>query len=99
MASLQGGWHFFRWLGRKLPRQAQGTGIGEDSGWDSRRSEANSTSALCNLNSVTKSQQAVRDLVKAMRDLTGNMPSLPAIFPNGRVPVVRTARDGCVSCK
>jgi hypothetical protein len=33
--------------------------------------------------SVTKSQQAVRDLVKAIRDLAGNMPSLPAIFPNG----------------
>jgi hypothetical protein len=32
--------------------------------------------------------------VKAVRDLTGNMPSLPAIFPNGRAPVVRTAPDG-----
>ncbi len=49
---------------------------------------------MCNLYSVTKSQQAVRDLVKAIRDLTGNMPSLPAIFPNGRAPVVRTGRDG-----
>jgi hypothetical protein len=31
---------------------------------------------MCNLYSVTKSQQAVRDLAKAIRDLTGNMPPL-----------------------
>jgi putative SOS response-associated peptidase YedK len=49
---------------------------------------------MCNLYSVTKSQQAIRDLVKAIRDLAGNMPSLPAIFPNGRAPVVRVAPDG-----
>jgi putative SOS response-associated peptidase YedK len=49
---------------------------------------------MCNLYSVTKSQQAVRDLVKAIRDLTGNMPSLPAIFPNGGAPVVREAPNG-----
>ena len=49
---------------------------------------------MCNLYSVTKSQQAVRDLVKAIRDLAGNMPSLPAIFPNGRAPVARMGRDG-----
>jgi hypothetical protein len=30
----------------------------------------------------------MRDLVKAIRDLTGNLPSLPTIFPNGRAPVV-----------
>jgi hypothetical protein len=29
-----------------------------------------------NLYSVTKSQQAVRDLVEAIQDLTGNMPPL-----------------------
>jgi putative SOS response-associated peptidase YedK len=49
---------------------------------------------MCNPYSVTKSQQAIRDLVKAIRDITGNMPSLPAIFPNGRAPVVRVAHDG-----
>jgi putative SOS response-associated peptidase YedK len=42
---------------------------------------------MCNLYSVTKSQQAIRDV-------TGNMPPLPAIFSNGRAPVVRTAPDG-----
>ena len=49
---------------------------------------------MCNLYSVTSTQQAIRDLVKAIRDLTGNLPSLPAIFPNGRAPVVRVAPDG-----
>ena len=49
---------------------------------------------MCNLYSMTKSQQAVRDLLKAMRDITGNMPPLPAIFPNMKAPVVRTAPDG-----
>jgi putative SOS response-associated peptidase YedK len=49
---------------------------------------------MCNLYSLTKSQQAICDLVKAIRDLTGNMPPLPAIFPNSRAPVVRTAQDG-----
>ena len=49
---------------------------------------------MCNLYSITKSQQAIRDLVKTMRDLTGNMPPLPAIFPDKLAPVVRTAPDG-----
>ena len=49
---------------------------------------------MCNLYSVTKSQQAIRDLVKAIRDLTGNLPPLPAVFPNRMAPVVRTAPDG-----
>lgn len=49
---------------------------------------------MCNLYSVTKSQQAIRDLVKAMRDVTGNMPPLPGIFPDQMAPVVRTAPEG-----
>lgn len=49
---------------------------------------------MCNLYSHTKGQQAIRDLVKVMRDLTGNLPPLPAIFPNRMAPVVRTAPDG-----
>jgi len=48
---------------------------------------------MCNLYSVTTNQKAIRDLVKAIRDLTGNMPSLPAVFPNRTAPVVRTAAD------
>ncbi len=49
---------------------------------------------MCNLYSVTKGQQAIRDLVKAARDQTGNLPPLPSIFPDQLAPVVRTAPDG-----
>jgi putative SOS response-associated peptidase YedK len=43
---------------------------------------------------MTKGQQAIRDLVKALRDLTGNLPPLPTIFPDTMAPVVQTAPDG-----
>jgi putative SOS response-associated peptidase YedK len=49
---------------------------------------------MCNLYSLTKSQQAVRDLVKAMVDRTGNMPPLPGIFPDYGAPIVREGAEG-----
>lgn len=49
---------------------------------------------MCNLYSVTKGQQAIRDLSRAMRDTTGNLPQLPGIFPDYAAPIVRTASDG-----
>ena len=49
---------------------------------------------MCNLYSITKGQQAIRDLAGAMRDLTGNMPMLPGVFPDYSAPIVRTAKDG-----
>ena len=49
---------------------------------------------MCNLYSITKGQQAIRDLAGAMRDLTGNMPMLPGVFPDYSAPIVRTAVDG-----
>jgi putative SOS response-associated peptidase YedK len=49
---------------------------------------------MCNLYSITKGQQAIRDLAGAGRDLTGNMPMLPGVFPDYSVPIVRTAKDG-----
>jgi putative SOS response-associated peptidase YedK len=49
---------------------------------------------MCNLYSQKKSQAEVRDLAKAMVDRAGNMPSLPAIFPNGKAPVVRALPSG-----
>jgi putative SOS response-associated peptidase YedK len=49
---------------------------------------------VCNLYSITKGQKAIRDLAKAMVDRAGNMPSLPAIFPNGRAPIVRATPKG-----
>jgi putative SOS response-associated peptidase YedK len=46
---------------------------------------------MCNLYSVTKSQQAIRELTRAMTDTSGNLPALPAIFPDMLAPVVRMA--------
>jgi len=49
---------------------------------------------MCNLYSITHSQEALRRLFRVNRDLTGNLPSLPAVFPDTMAPVVRIARDG-----
>jgi putative SOS response-associated peptidase YedK len=49
---------------------------------------------MCNLYSMTKSQQAIRDLVSLWRDNTGNLPPLPGIFPDGLAPVVVAHEDG-----
>jgi putative SOS response-associated peptidase YedK len=49
---------------------------------------------MCNLYSITKGQQAIRDLAGAMRDLTGNLPMLPGVFLDYSAPIVRTAADG-----
>ena len=49
---------------------------------------------MCNLYSVTKGQQAIRELYRAMVDRTGNMPPLPGIFPDQMAPVVRSGGAG-----
>lgn len=49
---------------------------------------------ICNLYSLTKGQQAIRELARAMRDNTGNLPPQPAIFPDYAAPIVRTTDDG-----
>jgi putative SOS response-associated peptidase YedK len=49
---------------------------------------------MYNLYSITKSQQAIRQLTLAMSDTTGNLPSMPAVFPDYAAPVVRNGRDG-----
>ena len=49
---------------------------------------------MCNLYSITRSQEAIRRAFRVMRDRTGNLPSLPDVFPDTMAPVVRTARDG-----
>lgn len=49
---------------------------------------------MCNLYSVTKGQQAIRELANAMRDTTGNLPPLPGVFPDYAAPIVRTGADG-----
>ena len=50
--------------------------------------------AVCNLYSIISRQAAIRELARAIRDLTGNLPLLPAVYPNRLAPVVRTAADG-----
>jgi len=49
---------------------------------------------LCNLYSVTKGQQAIRELAGAMSDMTGNLPPLPGILPDYAAPIVRNQPDG-----
>lgn len=49
---------------------------------------------MCNLYSMTKGQQAIRELTRALHDRTGNLPSLPAIFPDQTAPVVRDTAEG-----
>lgn len=49
---------------------------------------------MCNLYSMTKGQQAIRDFVGALNDRTGNLPSLPSIFPDYEAPIVRDAEEG-----
>lgn len=49
---------------------------------------------MCNLYSVTKGQQAIRDITKAMTDRTGNLPPLPGIFPDYTAPIVRNQPEG-----
>jgi putative SOS response-associated peptidase YedK len=48
---------------------------------------------MCNLYSITKNQDAIRRLFKVTRDSAGNLPPLPAIFPDGLAPVIRM-QDG-----
>jgi putative SOS response-associated peptidase YedK len=50
--------------------------------------------SLCNLYSLTKGQQAIREFSRAMVDRTGNMPLLPGIFPDYAAPIVRNQPDG-----
>ena len=49
---------------------------------------------MCNLYSITKGQQAIRQLTGVMHDRTGNMPPLPGIYPNYAAPIVRNTADG-----
>jgi putative SOS response-associated peptidase YedK len=38
---------------------------------------------------MTKGQQAIREMGRAMHDPTGNLPLFPAIFPDYATPIVR----------
>lgn len=49
---------------------------------------------MCNLYSVTKGQQAIREFARAVTDRTGNLPPLPGVFPDYAAPIVRNASGG-----
>jgi putative SOS response-associated peptidase YedK len=49
---------------------------------------------MCNLYSITKGQQAIRELARAMSDRTGNLPPLPGVFPDYAAPIVRNQPEG-----
>jgi hypothetical protein len=49
---------------------------------------------MCNLYSVTKGQSAIRDLFSVKHDRAGNLPPLPAIFPDQMALIVRSGADG-----
>ncbi|WP_367604173.1 SOS response-associated peptidase family protein [Teichococcus rhizosphaerae] len=39
-------------------------------------------------------RKAILELTRATRDRTGNLPPLPAIYPDSMAPVVRQTQDG-----
>ncbi|GGE14095.1 DUF159 family protein [Aureimonas endophytica] len=49
---------------------------------------------MCNLYAITTPQSALRDFVKAQKDVAGNLPSLPGVFPDYAAPIVRNGEDG-----
>ncbi len=49
---------------------------------------------MCNLYAVTKGQQGIRELTRAMVDRTGNLPPLPGVFPDYPAPIVRNTAGG-----
>jgi putative SOS response-associated peptidase YedK len=48
---------------------------------------------MCNLYSLTRTQDAMRALFRVTKDLTGNLPPMPGVFPDYPSPIVRKA-DG-----
>lgn len=44
---------------------------------------------MCNLYSMTRGQDAIRQLFKVTKDSAGNLPSLPGVFPDREAPVIR----------
>jgi len=49
---------------------------------------------MCNLYSLTRDEDAIRQLARAMRDSSENLPSLLTMFPDAVAPDLRTADDG-----
>ena len=49
---------------------------------------------ICNLYSMTRSQEAMRRLFTGLDDRSGNMPPLPGIYPDYPSPIIRNAGEG-----
>ena len=49
---------------------------------------------MCTLYSITKGQQAIREITRAMLDKTGNLPTFPGVFPDYSAPIVRNTTEG-----
>lgn len=49
---------------------------------------------MCNLYAMTLAQDAMRGLFEGLEDRTGNLPPLPAIYPDMPAPVIRHGQDG-----
>jgi len=59
---------------------------------------------MCNLYALTKGQQALRDLARALElgpvsDQLGNLAAMPGIYPDGEAPIIGLARDGTPTLK
>jgi putative SOS response-associated peptidase YedK len=48
---------------------------------------------MCNLYSMTRSQEAMRRFFKPTRDIAGNIPLLTGIFPDSMAPIIRIAEQ------
>ncbi len=49
---------------------------------------------MCNLYSLTRGQEAIRRAFRVMRDRAGNLPPLPAVYPDSLAPAVHVSLDG-----
>lgn len=49
---------------------------------------------MCNLYSTTSNAEAIRWFARAMGDTSGNLPPMPAIFPDYAAPIVRNTPEG-----
>ncbi|MBN8920449.1 MAG: SOS response-associated peptidase family protein [Rhizobiales bacterium] len=49
---------------------------------------------MCNLYSVTRSQEEIRRWFAVRHDRSGNLPSLPGVYPDSLAPVVRATPEG-----
>lgn len=49
---------------------------------------------MCNLYSMTRNQDAIRQLARVFSDIAGNIPPLPGIYPDYPAPIVRNSADG-----